>query len=201
LVCITPVNDAASEIAAADQKPIETTVCAVVDNPAAFNNKIVRLRGHVSGNFEYSMLSGDRCSRSIWFAYGSEGAPPGLVVTIPGGAVPGAEDSDGKRILPIPVELVSNPNFDRFQKLMNARVKADKRSEKIKPGGFVVHQVTATFIGRIDGVSPEIHAFHLKRSDTDRADYLGFGHMGHFDAQFVMRSVENDAVLEKQHIP
>jgi len=30
---------------------------------------------------------------------------------------------------------------------------------------------------------------------------LGFGHMGHFDAQFVMRSVENDAVLEKQHIP
>jgi len=201
LVCVTPVNDAASAIAAADQKPIETTVCAVVENPAAFNNKIVRLRGHVSGNFEYSMLSGDGCSDSLWFADGSDGAPPGLTVTIPGGSTPGAEDADGKRILPIPVKLVRNPNFDRFERLMSARVKADVRSEKIKSGGYVVHQVTATFVGRIDGVSQEIHEFHVKRSDTDRVDYLGFGHMGLFDAQFVMQSVENDAVLEKQRTP
>ena len=30
----------------------------------------------------------------------------------------------------------------------------------------------------------------------DRADFLGFGQMGLFDAQFVMQSVEGDAVLE-----
>jgi hypothetical protein len=30
----------------------------------------------------------------------------------------------------------------------------------------------------------------------DRADYLGFGQMGLFDAQFVHQSVANDAVLE-----
>jgi len=39
--------------------------------------------------------------------------------------------------------------------------------------------------------------FHLKRKNTDRADFLGFGQMGLFDAQFVLQSVANDAVLGK----
>jgi hypothetical protein len=55
----------------------------------------------------------------------------------------------------------------------------------------------ATFIGRIDGVPDDVHAFHLKRKDMDRADFLGFGQMGLFDGQFVLQSVEHDAVLEK----
>jgi hypothetical protein len=55
----------------------------------------------------------------------------------------------------------------------------------------------ATFIGRIDGVPDDVHAFHLKRKDMNRADFLGFGQMGLFDGQFVVQSVEQDAVLEK----
>ncbi len=78
---------------------------------------------------------------------------------------------------------------------MAARVRADARSEKLNPDKFVFHQVTATFVGRIDGVTPEIHAAHLKRSPMDRADFLGFGQMGLFDAQLVVQSVKGDAVL------
>jgi hypothetical protein len=81
---------------------------------------------------------------------------------------------------------------------MKARAEAEERAEKHQPGGFVSYRVTATFVGRLDGVSPEIHDFHKKRSEHDRADFLGFGQMGLFDAQLVMQSVEGDAVLERE---
>jgi len=194
LACIPPINERESALAA-QQKPIETTVCAIAENPAAFNNKLVRVRGHVSGNFEYSMLDGDGCSGSLWFAYGGDSAPPGLEAYVSGGAVPGAVDPDGKVILPIPVKLVQDSAFRRFQSLMTARVKADALYEKKNPGKFLFHRMTATFVGRIDGVSDEIHKYHQKKSEMDKADYLGFGQMGLFDAQLVVQSVENDAVL------
>ncbi|GAC1627560.1 MAG: hypothetical protein NVS9B13_24720 [Candidatus Acidiferrum sp.] len=192
--CIPPINEKESAMAA-EQKPIETTVCSITENPSAFNNKLVRIHGYVSDNFEYSELSADGCSSSIWFAYGNGNAPPGLVAHVAGGVEPGAQDSGGKRILPIPVKLVQDSNFKRFQSLMKARVRADAHSQKTNPNDYIFHRVTATLVGRIDGVSPDIHAFHLKRTSMDRADYLGFGQMGLFDAQFALQSVENDAVL------
>ena len=85
LACVTPVNEQESALAA-QQKPIETTVCAVLENPAAFNNKMVRVHGYVSGNFEYSDMGADSCSGSIWFAYGNGEGPPGLVAHISSGA-------------------------------------------------------------------------------------------------------------------
>jgi len=192
--CILPIDEKESAVAA-QQKPIETTVCAITENPSAFNNKMVRIHGDVSGNLEYSELSEDRCSSSIWFAYGNGDGPPGVVAYVTGGAEPGAQDSEGKRILPIPVKLVQDSNFKRFQSLMKARVRADERSEKTNRNGCAFHRVSATLVGRIDAVSPEVHAFHLKRTPLDRADYLGFGQMGLFDAQFILQSVENDVVL------
>jgi len=195
LACITPVNEQESQ-AATRQKPIEATVCAILKHPAAFNNRMVRIHGYASGNFEYSELGADGCSDSLWFAYGNGEGPPGLVAYVNGGARPGAEDAEGRLILPIPVKLVEDSSFHRFEKLMRARAEADERSAKRNPDNFVFHRVSATFTGRIDGVSDDVHAFHLKRKAMDNADYLGFGQMGLFDAQFILQSVDNDAVLE-----
>jgi hypothetical protein len=200
LACITPVNEQES-LLVAGQKPLETTVCAILEHPSAFNNKMVRIHGYASGNFEYSELGSDGCSGSLWFAYGNSGGPPDLLATVSGGARPGSEDAEGRLILPVPVKLVQDSDFQRFQKLMRARAKADERSLNEDANTFTYHRVAGTFIGRIDGVTDDVHAFHLKRKDMDRADFLGFGQMGLFDAQFVLQSVEHGAVLFPQPEP
>jgi hypothetical protein len=196
LACVTPVNEQESQ-RAAGQKPVETTICVILEHPSAFNNKMVRVHGYVSGNFEYSEFGADECSHSLWFAYGGGEGPPGLMAYISGGARPGSEDDEGKQILPIPVKLVQDLNFRRFEELMKARAEADDRSFKENADPLTLYRVAATFIGRIDAVSDDVHAFHSKRRDTDLADFLGFGQMGLFDAQFVLQSVENNAVLQK----
>jgi hypothetical protein len=194
VACALPVTKQ-GQSGLVQQIPIDTSICEIATNPWAFNNKIVRVHGHVSGNFEYSEIEGDGCDQSIWFAYGDSSGPPGLAAYVAGGAMPGGENDEGGRTAPVDVKLIRDSNFRKFERLMVARVKADARSEKVNPDHPVFHRVTATFIGRIDGVTPEIHAAHLKRSPMDRADYLGFGQMGLFDAQLVVQSVEGDAVL------
>jgi hypothetical protein len=194
LACVTAINREESD-KVADQKPVDTTVCTVLENPAAFNNKLVRIRGHFSGNFEYSMLSGDDCDGSLWFAYGDSGGPPSLAVHVSGGARPGSEDSRGRVILPIPVSIVRDVRLKRFEKQTRAMAKADADYEQRHPNEFVSHCVTATFIGRIDAVSPEIHEFRKKQKTNRQSDYLGFGHMGLFEAQLVTQSVLDDALL------
>lgn len=197
LACITPVNEHESKLVAHQQEPLETTVCAILEHPSAFNNKMVRIHGYASGNFEYSELGADGCSTALWFIYGNGEGPPDLVATINGGARPGSEDAEGRVILPVPVKLVQDLNFQQFQKLMRARAEADEISLKEDANSFALHRVSATFIGRIDGVPDDVHAFHLQRKEMDNADFLGFGQMGLFDAQIVLQSVERGAVLEK----
>jgi hypothetical protein len=194
IACIIPVNQEESD-KIAHQKAVDATVCAVVGNPGAFNNKMVRIRGHFSGNFEYSMLSGDGCKGALWFGYGGGGGPPNLAMYVSGGARPGSEDSEGKLILPVPVNLVRNSKFERFEKQTGAMAKADSNSEKEHPNDFISHCVTATFIGRIDAVSAEVHEFRKKQTTQDQSDGLGFGQMGLFEAQLTMQSVEDAAVL------
>lgn len=196
LACITPINRQAS-VDAAQQKPIPTTVCAILKHPSAFNNKLVRVHGYVSGNFEYSDLGADGCSNSIWFTYAGGEGPPGLMAYVTGGARPGAQDAQGRFILPVPVRLVKDSNFHQFEKLMRDRAEADERSLKKNGASITFYRVAATFVGRIDGVSDDVHAFHLKRKNTDSPDFLGFGQMGLYDAEFVLQSLGSNAVLQK----
>jgi hypothetical protein len=195
LACTAPVNQEESE-KAAGQKPLDTTVCAVLANPAAFNNKIVRIRGHYSGNFEYSMLSGDGCNESMWFGYGGGSDPPNLAAYVSTGNVnPGSEDSEGRRILPVPVKLIRDSKFERFEKA----VRSFSSNHEVVPliGGAAEPKfVTATFIGRVDAVSIEVHEFLKKQPAEHRSAGLGFGQMGQFEAQFILQSVEDDATLE-----
>jgi hypothetical protein len=179
-------------------KPIDTTVCKIMENPSAFNNKVVKVRGHVEVNFEYSVLAGDDCSDGIWFALADGSGPPGLVMTVNGWGKPGGKNSKGARVRPVPVELVRDSNYEKFEHYM--RVKAEGKPcvndpFQPTPTDCAVDRVTATFTGRIDSVSKKIHAAHVKRSPFDHNDGRGFGQMGMFDAQLVLQSVDDvDAI-------
>jgi len=59
------------------------------------------------------------------------------------------------------------------------------------------YRATATFIGRVDGVSKAVHAAHLKKSPFTAPDWKGFGDMGMFEAQIVAGSVEDVVAVEE----
>jgi hypothetical protein len=101
----------------------------------------------------------------------------------------GSEDAEGKRILPIPVSLIRDSRLERFEKLV--RMNPELMVPLI---GEPVQHVTATFVGRIDSVSPEIHEF-LKQHATEHW-FLGFGHLGGYEAELILQSVADDATVE-----
>jgi hypothetical protein len=187
--CVLPVNQKRSQIAAR-RKPVDTTVCSVLKNPSAFNNKLVRIRAYYWGNFENSTLNDNRCRGSIWLRYAGGTAPPSFGTYVSTVYMPGSEDSKGKRILPIPVALVRDSRFERFEALVR-----ENRPLVVPLIGDPDGKVTATFIGRIDGVSAEVHQF-LKGQPPGRAWLLGFGHLGGYEAQLVLQSVGDDATLQ-----
>jgi hypothetical protein len=182
LGCVAPINQEQSDVAA-NQKPVDTTICAILANPPAFNNKMVRIRGSFVGNFEYSELNDPACHGALWLRYG--GSP--LVASVQPTNVLGSEDSEGKRILPVPVVLVRDSKFERFNTLV--------RMNTGRSGPSTDQRVTATFVGRIDAVSNEVHDYYQKQP-LERRIMLGFGQMGSFEAQFTLQSVEDNPILQ-----
>jgi hypothetical protein len=61
--------------------------------------------------------------------------------------------------------------------------------------GDPVQRVTATFIGRIDAVSPQVHDFFKDHPPLKRPT-LGFGHLGGYEAELIVQSVADDPTLE-----
>jgi hypothetical protein len=189
LACLTPVNGQASAIAA-KQEPIDTSVCAVLADPAAFNNKLVRIRAYYWGNMENSTLNDDRCHGSLWLGFPSGSVPSPVVAYVSSGNILGSEDAEGKRILAIPVSLIQDWKFERFEKLLRLNP-----TEKVPLIGEPVQHVTATFVGRIDAVSPQVHEF-FKNQPPLKRPMLGFGHLGGYEAELILQSVADDANVE-----
>jgi hypothetical protein len=176
---------------------VETSVCKIVDDPSAYNNKLVKVRGFVRASFEYSVLLDATCPEDgIWFGFADGSGPPELVATVTGKGTPGGRDSNGRVMLPVPVRLVRDRNLEELEDYWAISAKGEACADGPPPAlppDCTTYRVTATFIGRIDGVSKQIHAAHVKpvkRSSRDRVDGKGFGHMGMFDAQIVVQSVE-----------
>ena len=186
LGCVTPINQELSDIAA-HQKPVDTTICAILANPPAFNNKMVRIRGSYVGNFEYSELTDAACHGGIWLRYGTAAGPSTLAASVTPTNEFGSEDSEGKRILPVPVVLVRDSKFERFDALIGMNTG--------RYGPSSAQRVTATFIGRIDAVSEEVFDY-LQKQPVERRIMLGFGQGGAFEAQFTLQSVEDNATLQ-----
>lgn len=182
------------------QQPLETAVCQVLENPSAYNNKLVRVRGTLDIGAEYSLLVDQGCSGGIWFALQGNSAPPQLVATVGGRGTPGGKDPDAKRTPPLPVHLVKDSNYRELIQYLETSAKGEACLDEpttVSVPDCTTYRITATFTGRIDSVSKETHEAHAKRTSRDSPDFKGFGHMGMFDAQLVVQTVENVVAVPK----
>jgi len=185
--------------------PVETTVCKVLGDPSGYNNRLVTVRGWVSASSEYSLLVDERCDTDpMWLAFADGSAPPQLEAIINGTGTAGDRDSKGRQIPPIPVHLIRDANYMQLMHYLalSAKGKACADGPPLAfPPDCTTYRVAATFTGRVDGVSAQIHEAHRKRSSRDQIDAKGFGHMGMFDAQIVVQSVENVVAVAEFEIP
>jgi hypothetical protein len=199
LVLVQPTEAGQHPAIRKQQKPIETTVCKILQDPSAYNNKLVRVRGEVNVGAEYSLLVQPDCSQAIWLALHGDSSP-GLIATVKGQGTAGSTDSSGRRIAPLPVRLVRDSNYREFMHYMEISAKGETCLDEPPPTSIpdcTTYQLTATFTGRIDAVSKKVHEAHLKRTSQDPPDFKGFGHMGLLDAQLVVQSVEHVSAVPK----
>jgi hypothetical protein len=146
----------------------------------------------------------ERCeTNQIWLAFADGSAPPQLEAFVNGNGTAGGRDSKGRRIPPISMHLIRDANYSELMHYLTISAKGEACADGPPPAlppDCITYRVTATFTGRIDGVSKQIHEAHLKRSRGDQIDGKGFGHMGMFDAQIVIQSVENAIAVEESEI-
>jgi hypothetical protein len=167
---------------------VDTTVCEILKNPAAFNGKIVRVKATVVAGFDQFVLKGAGCGvelNDIWLSYpeGVKGkAGPAVMVQIQpaqnfAGTVAAAERA--------PVQLdKKDKSFKEFDSLLAAAPK--------KSGGMCLgcnrNEVTATLVGRLDGVADP----SLARDKAGKVTSLGgFGFMNAYSARLVLQSVSD----------
>jgi hypothetical protein len=176
-------------------KSLRQRCCNILDNPSEYN-KLVKIRGIVNVSSEYSTLDDTKCADGlgIWFAFADGSGPPGLEMIVNGKGTSGRRNSKGGWTRPIPVHLIRDAGYLDLVRYLQLSAKGatclDQPASPDVPD-CTMYRVAATFTGRIDSVSKATHAAHARQSPPAPADFKGFGHMGLFDLQLVVQSVEN----------
>jgi hypothetical protein len=163
---------------------VDVTVCDILANPQSFDGKTVRVKGTVSTGFDEFVLKDAACNQpinAIWLAYppGTKGkaGPAAFVQLQLGRNNPAATDS-AKRS---PVKIERNKDFKQFDSLL---------STPYKSGGMCLgctrYTVTATLVGRLDGVKQA----GLARDSTGKfVSASGFGNLNLYRARLVLQAV------------
>jgi hypothetical protein len=176
-------------------RPIDATVCKILANPSAMNNRIVKVRGYLQTSFEYSVLSNARCpEREIWLVFADGSAPPQLGAVVGGTADAAASGFKARRSPAAPVHLNRDANYAQLLRYLEISAKGGACSDAPRsdfPPDCTTYRITATFTGRIDTVPSPAHKTHLKGPNAKAADRMGFGQMGMFEAQIVVEAVAN----------
>ncbi len=169
---------------------VDATVCEILQNPASFNGKIVRVKGTVAAGFDRFAIEGANCGQhvdGIWLSYpeGTKGkaGPVAVVELAPARNFAGILDSATRT----PVTLDKSKDFKQFDSLLAAQFKEDPMCL-----GCSRNKVNATLVGRIDGVAKA----GVRRDSAGKiAGFSGFGNLNAYSARLVLQSV-SDVALE-----
>jgi hypothetical protein len=165
---------------------VDTTVCEILKNPVPFNGKIVRIKGTVAASFDQFVVRGADCGQKvndIWLAY-PEGtkakAGAALVLEMqPAKNFAGTAAAAEQRAA---VTLDKSKDFKQFDSLLSGSFKGD--GVCIGCGRYTV---TATLVGRLDGVAPS-----LQRDKAGKITAIGgFGNLNMYSARLVLQSVSD----------
>ena len=143
---------------------VKASVCEVVRNPGAFDNKFVRFTATLVIGFEVSAISdpADKDCGAIWFTY--PGGAPTTYLSL----------STGTPLSPRPsVHLKNDRRLRQFQRYAEAEMYS--RQQHSSCIGCHRYEVTAVMIGLIEWAGAG----------------QGFGHMNASAVQFVLRSVQS----------
>jgi hypothetical protein len=163
---------------------VDATTCDILADPQSFDGKIVRVKGTVSSGLEEFALKDASCKQpinAIWLAYpeGTKGkAGPAAFVQLQL-----AKNNPSTATIPSrpPVKLDKNKEFKQFDSLLSAPYKA---------GGMCLgctrYTVTATLVGRLDGVKDAGIARDISGKFVSAS---GFGNLNLYRARLVLQSV------------
>lgn len=163
---------------------VDASVCDVLANPQSFDGKTVRVKGTVSAGFDEFVLKDATCNQNvnaIWLAYppGTKGkAGPAAFVQLQLARNNPAATVNASRS---PVKIDKNKEFKQFDSLL---------STAYKSGGMCLgctrYAVTATLVGRLDGVAEA----GLARDAVGKVvSANGFGNLNLYRARLVLQSV------------
>lgn len=173
---------------------VDTTVCAIVKNPKSFDGKIVRIKGTVvAGLDQFIVKDPDTCGfpvDGIWLEYpaGTKGKAGAAVVV----QLEPAHNFAGTYAPPTrtPVTLdKKDKDFKHFDSLMSQK---PRRMSGICLG-CGRYSVTATLVGRLDGVANA----SLQHDKNGKVIGLGgFGNLNAYPARLILQSVSD--IVEKE---
>jgi hypothetical protein len=174
-------------VAALPAQTIDTTVCEVLKNPTSFNGKTVRIKATVAAGFDQFVLRDASCGaalNAIWLSY-PEGtkakAGPALLLQLqPASNFAGTADA----AWPAAPALEKSKDFKQFDSLLSAPYKGSGLCI-----GCNKNEVTATLVGRLDGVTPGIK----RNAKGQITEIHGFGNLNMYSARLVLQSVSDVA--------
>jgi hypothetical protein len=168
-----------------EAQAVQTTVCAVLKDPASFNGKIVTIKGTAAAGFDEFILKDGDCGapvNAIWLDYppGTKGkaGPIALVELQPAKNFAGTYTATTRTA----VTLTKDKDFKQFDSLL-AQIHAKDPGTCL---GCTRYEVTATVTGRLDGVADAT----VKRDGSGKIVALGgFGNLNAYAARLVIQQV------------
>jgi hypothetical protein len=170
---------------------VDVSICDILTNPQSFDGKIVRLKGMVTAGFDEFALKDAGCNQpinAIWIAYpeGTKGkaGPAAFVQLQLGRNNPAAAASPSRS----PVKLDKNKDFKQFDSLLSTPYKAGGMCL-----GCIRYAVTATLVGRLDGVKD---AGIVRDSGSKFVSANGYGNLNLYRARLVLQTVSDVSAHE-----
>jgi hypothetical protein len=172
--------------ACAHAQAIDTTVCAVLKSPRAFDGRMVRIKGTVETGLDQFVLNDGDCGKqvnSIWLAW-PQGAkarsgPLAMLELEPARNFAGTVTPSARP----PVTLLKDKAFRQFDSALAQQHRS--------PSGLCLacpkYDVQATITGRLDGVDDS--AVHREKGKI--VGLGGFGNANAYAARLVIQSVSD----------